>query len=127
MSEIKVLKGSLKEQDGFFAQEVVIEKLPSPDHMGEITALYREILENAERQQLSTLVFPAIPRTDPNSLMFQAISMIYKTIREFTDRPYPKEVCIVCEEDDVYNLYMVVWNLYYATTKSGRMNDGRWD
>ena len=60
--------------------------------------------------------------------MFQAINVLYRTMRDFQDsHSYPQEILIYCEDDRVLNLYMVVWNMYYAADKPSRMNDGRWD
>lgn len=53
---------------------------------------------------------------------------LYRTILNFGDAVESSinKVCIVCEDDAVRNTDMVVWNFYYAGTKSARMNDGRW-
>lgn len=74
------------------------------------------------------IYFPSLSCSS-QPLLFRAISQIYRTILDFGDAgdTSVKKVCIVCEDDDIRNTYMVVWNFYYAGTKKARMNDGRWD
>ena len=128
MSNIKVLKGSLDEQSGAVAETAILTELPAPEHMMVLADIYRSALEQAAEQQISTLLFPSIPPAELNSTMFQAISIIYKAIIDFqSSHRCPEEIRIFCEDDRILQLYMVVWNLYYAEDKSSRMNDGRWD
>ena len=119
MPSIQALKGTPDKTRGLFAASAAIAELPAPEHMN---------VEDAEVKQASTLIFPALPLAKQNSLMFQAINILYKTMRDFQDsHSYPQEILIYCEDDRVLNLYMVVWNMYYAADKPSRMNDGRWD
>ena len=89
---------------------------------------YQKALEDADAKQISTLVFPSLPLAKQASRMFPAINALYKLMRDFQDsHAHPEEILICCEDDQVLNLYMVVWNMYYAADKPSRMNDGRWD
>ena len=128
MPDIKVIKDSHENHEGFYGAGAAVEKLPTPGRMRDIIPLYEDVLEQAGKANAPTLILPSIPLTEPNSSMFQAISFIYKTLRDFQDsHSAPKEIIICCEDENVFNMYMVVWNLYYAQTKDDRMNEGRWD
>lgn len=128
MKTIHVQKGDLNTIDGYVAREAVIAKLPAPQDMACLKPLYEAALAAAEKAGAETAYFPPIPAADLNSTMFQAITLIYQTMREFqASHANPRQICILCNDDRVLQLYMVVWNLYYAEDKAGRMNDGRWD
>lgn len=128
MPTIKAVKSSPEGKNGVFAESAEVSELPSPEHMQMLRQICTDALENAYKEQVNVLLFPSIPYAEQNSLMFQAISIQYKAMREFQDsHPYPKEIRILCKDDRVLNMYMVVWNLYYAEDKASRMNDGRWD
>ena len=128
MPSIQALKVTPDKTRGLFAASAAIAELPAPEHMNDLAQICRAALEDAEVKQASTLIFPALPLAKQNSLMFQAINILYKTMRDFQDsHSYPQEILIYCEDDRVLNLYMVVWNMYYAADKPSRMNDGRWD
>lgn len=128
MSTIKALKGAPDKSIGLFAESVSITELPDQEHMDGLVQIYQNALQEADEKQASTLVFPSLPLADPASRMFQVINTLYKTMRDFQDtHKYPEEIRIYCEDDRILNLYMVVWNMYYAADKPSRMNDGRWD
>ncbi len=128
MPSIQALKGTPDQTRGVFADSAVIAELPAPEHMNDLAHICQAALEEADAKQISTLIFPALPLAKQTSLMFQAINVLYKTMRDFQDsHSYPQEILIYCEDDRVLNLYMVVWNMYYAADKPSRMNDGRWD
>ncbi len=128
MPSIQVLKGHFDEQEGIRADFPVLDSLPQPDQMMQLSVLCRSALETAEQKGVSVLLFPSIPPAEKNSVMFQAISILYKTMRDFQrTHSLPEEIRIICEDDAIFELYMAVWNLYYAENKTSRMNDGRWD
>ena len=128
MPTIKAVKSSSEEKDGVFAGSAAVSELPDPEHMQTLAQVCTGALEEACNEQVDILLFPSIPYADQNSVMFQAVSVQYKAMREFqASHPYPEEIRILCKDDRVLNMYMVVWNLYYAEDKASRMNDGRWD
>lgn len=128
MSSIQVLKGHFAEQEGIRADFPILDTLPKPDQMMQLSILCRSALEKAEQEGVSVVLFPSIPPAEKNSAMFQAISILYKTMRDFQrTHSLPEEIRIFCENDAIFELYMAVWNLYYAEDKLSRMNDGRWD
>ena len=43
------------------------------------------------------------------------------------EHDYPKEVRIVCDNEDVAKEYRVVYNFWFAESKAARLNDGTWD
>ena len=112
MPSIQALKGTPDKTRGLFAASAAIAELPAPEHMNDLAQICRAALEDAEAKQASTLIFPALPLAKQNSLMFQAINVLYRTMRDFQDsHSYPQEILIYCEDDRVLNLYMVVWNM----------------
>lgn len=128
MKTINVQTGNLDAIEGYIARDASISQLPSPKDMLQIKDLYVKALENVAATGVETAYFPSIPKAEPNSTMFQAITVIYKTMKEFqASHNCPSDIRIICSDDDILNLYMVVWNLYYAEDKARRMNDGRWD
>lgn len=128
MKTIIAKKGCLDTLKGYIAWDAAISELPAPEEMLQLKPLYEEALAKAASVGAETAFFPSIPIADLNSTMFQAISIIYKTMREFqASHDCPDDIQIICDDDQVLKLYMVVWNLYYAEDKAGRMNDGRWD
>ena len=127
MPTIKAVMGGNEEEE-MIDRSVALDALPAPEDMMSLADRYRTALEKAAQAQKETLCVPSIPHAERNSVMFQAISVIYRTMREFqASHPYPREIRIVCEDDSILQLYMAVWNLYYAQDKENRMNDGRWD
>lgn len=128
MKTIEVLKGDLNAVEGYIAREAEMEKLPVPKQMPELEAKYEEALKRADEAKAETAYFPSIPAADLPSTMFQAISVVYRAMKKFqASHEYPQQIRIICSDDEIFKLYMVVWNLYYAEDKSKRMNDGRWD
>lgn len=128
MIKIEVIKETIENINGTIAADLQLKVLPGTSNMKSLISAYRSCLETASRNKTEILFIPAIPSSS-QSAMFQAIHLIYQIILDFsaaTDTNL-KKVCIFCDTDQVYNLYMVVWNLYYAKSKTERMNDGRWD
>lgn len=128
MKTIQAQKGDINKADGYVAREAILTELPAPQDMACLKPLYEAALTAAEEAGAETAYFPPIPAADLNSTMFQAITLIYQTMRKFqASHTNPRRICILCDDDRVLQLYMVVWNLYYAEDKADRMNDGRWD
>ncbi len=115
MLEIQAIKKSASTTNGHVVSDPVFCMIPASKDL--------DTLAGAE-----TIYFPSLSCSS-QPLLFRAISQIYRTILDFGDAgdTSVKKVCIVCEDDDIRNTYMVVWNFYYAGTKNARMNDGRWD
>lgn len=128
MCSIQVIKDTSSCPQGVPADLVFPDSLPEPSQMKQLSDLCLKALEQACDNQVSILDIPPIPSDKKTSTMFQAISLLYKTMRSFqSDHAYPKEIHIHCQDDHLTELYMMVWNLYYAEDKNSRMNDGRWD
>ena len=128
MSSIQVIKSPFPRAEGTAADLVFPASLPPSDQMTVLSDLCLQALEKAEKERISVLDFPPIPAGPQTSAMFQAISLIYRAMRSFqSSHSYPETICICCEDDHLMELYMMVWNLYYAQGKDSRMNDGRWD
>ena len=128
MPSIKAIKGTPDTCPGIFVSSAAVSEFPEPDRMAELSQAYQKALEDADAKQISTLVFPSLPLAKQASRIFPAINALYKLMRDFQDsHAHPEEILICCEDDQVLNLYMVVWNMYYAADKPSRMNDGRWD
>lgn len=63
-----------------------------------------------------------------NSKNFQVIGMLYKVIRAYQrDNEYPRQVKIICSNDEIARMYRVVYNFYVPRTKDDRMADDGWD
>ena len=128
MPSIKAIKGTPDTCPGIFVSTAAVSELPEPDRMAELSQAYQKALEDADAKQISTLVFPSLPLAKQASRMFPAINALYKLMRDFQDsHAHPEEILTCCEDAQVLNLYIVVWNMYYAADKPSRMNDGRWD
>ena len=128
MIKIEVTKEHLENINGPVATDLQMKTLPESRNMNSLIPIYQNSLKAASDAKIETLYIPPIP-SGPKSTMFQAIHIIYQCILDYAsvNDTSLKKVCILCDTDSVYNLYMVVWNLYYAKTKTERMNDGRWD
>ena len=128
MLEIQTIQKQDTNSEGYHAANAALHTIPDSSDLASLSALYETELQAASSAGAETVFFPSLSCAS-QPLLFRAISQIYRTILDFGDAGESsiKKVCIVCEDDAVRNTYMVVWNFYYAGTKSARMNDGRWD
>ena len=128
MLEIQAIQKSAFTTNGHVVSDPVFCMIPASKDLDTLAGLYKKELEAAAFKGAETIYFPSLSCSS-QPLLFRAISQIYRTILDFGDAgdTSVKKVCIVCEDDDIRNTYIVVWNFYYAGTKNARMNDGRWD
>ncbi len=128
MLEIQTIQKQDTTLEGYDDTSATLRMIPDSSDLTSLSARYEAELQAASKVGAETVFFPSLSCAS-QPLLFRAISQIYRTILDFGDAGESsiKKVCIVCEDDAVRNTYMVVWNFYYAGTKSARMNDGRWD
>lgn len=128
MLEIQTIQKQDAASEGYDATRTALYTIPDSEDLTFLSELYRAELRAASEAGAETVFFPSLSCSS-QPLLFRAISQIYRTILDFGDAGESsiQKVFIVCEDDAVRNTYMVVWNFYYAGTKSARMNDGRWD
>lgn len=128
MLEIQAIQKSNSTPNGHIVSDDAFRTIPASKDLTLLAGLYKAELESAAAAGAETIYFPSLS-CNSQPLLFRAISQIYRTILDFGDAgdTSVKKVCILCEDDEIRNTYMVVWNFYYAGTKSARMNDGRWD
>lgn len=128
MLEIQTIPKHEANAEGYDATGSALRTIPDSSNLTSLCARYETELQSASRAGAETVFFPSLSCAS-QSLLFRAVNQIYRTILDFGNAGESsiKKVFIVCEDDAVRNTYMVVWNFYYAGTKSARMNDGRWD
>ena len=128
MLEIQTIQKDDTGVSGYTLSDAAFRTVSDPKNLEPLTELYRKALQDAAEAGAETVLFPSLS-CPSQPVLFRAISQIYRTILDFGDAgdTSVKKVCIVCDNDEIRNTYMVVWNFYYAGTKSARMNDGRWD
>lgn len=128
MLEIQTIQKDDTGVSGYTLSDAAFRTVSDPKNLEPLTELYRKALQDAAEAGAETVLFPSLS-CPSQPVLFRAISQIYRTILDFGDAGDTsiKKVCIVCDNDEIRNTYMVVWNFYYAGTKSARMNDGRWD
>lgn len=128
MLEIQTIKKDDLPANGYVVSDAAFKTIPDSNNLESLAALYQNSLQEASASGAETVFFPSLS-CPSQPLLFRAVSQIYHTILDFGEAgstPVQK-VCIVCDNDEIRNTYMVVWNFYFAGTKSARMNDGRWD
>lgn len=129
MLEIQTMKqDSLRGKDCVIS-DAALSILSDTKDLSSLAESYTSYLKKAAEEDVETLYFPCVSSQYSQPVLYRAISLIYRTILEFgeSEETSVKKVCIVCDSDALQNTYMVVWNFYFAGTKSARMNDGRWD
>lgn len=126
---IEVLKGSWEDAaEGYTAEHAVFEVLPGKKDMGILREACLMAMQEADAAGAVLVNLPSVPNAPEPSSVFQACSVMYAAIKSYmAEHDRPSKVRIFCTDDEAFRLYMVVWNLYYATDKNMRMNDGRWD
>ena len=112
MLEIQAIQKSASTTNGHVVSDPVFCMIPASKDLDTLTGLYKKELETAAFKGAETIYFPSLSCSS-QPLLFRAISQIYRTILDFGDAgdTSVKKVCIVCEDDDIRNTYMVVWNL----------------
>ena len=115
MLEIQAIQKSTSTTNGHVVSDPVFSMIPASKDLDTLAGLYKKELESAAFKGAETIYFPSLSCSS-QPLLFRAISQIYRTILDFGDAgdTSVKKVCIVCEDDDIRNTYMVVWNFYYA-------------
>lgn len=79
-----------------------------------------------EKREIMELLSPEISAV--NSKNFQVIGMLYKVIHAFqNEHEYPRQVKILCGDDETARMCRVVYNFYIPRTKEERMADSGWD
>lgn len=128
MLEIQTIKKEDPQIDGYVVSDSAFKTIPDSHNLDALTTLYQNRLLDASASGAETVFFPCLSCSS-QPLLFRAVSQIYRTILTFgeTGGTSIRKVCIICDNDEIRNTYMVVWNFYFAGTKSARMNDGRWD
>ena len=129
MLEIQTIQKYDVTSEGYDATQAEdLRTIPDSKNLTLLGAGYETELQAASRAGAETVFLPSLSCAS-QPLLFRAISQVYRSILDFGNagESSVKKVFIVCEDDAVRNTYMVVWNFYYAGTKSARMNDGRWD
>jgi hypothetical protein len=86
------------------------------------------VLEKAAAGKIESVEIGAPEPKEKNSDMFSDATRIENIVVGFLKKnEFPKTVNIYCESDLEVELYMMAYNYWYATEKSERINDGRWD
>ena len=89
---------------------------------------WNRMLEHCEEAKEEITELPAMAISAVNSKNFQVIEMLYKVVRAFQrEHEYPKQVKIVCPDDESARIYRVVYNFYIPRTKEDRKADKGWD
>ncbi len=89
---------------------------------------YQKALTAAADQETETIYFEEIPFAEKKSSNFQNILILERCIMDFLrNHEYPKQVCMVCGSRETAELYKVVYNFYYSSSKEDRLEDDRWD
>lgn len=114
--------------EGCRAESAVLDVLPGRQEVNRLREIYIAAMQEAEAAGAEVVNFPAVPGAPEPSAVFQACSVTYAALKSYMEEhERPERVRIYCADDEVFRLYMVVWNMYYAENKAKRMNDGRWD
>lgn len=130
MLEIQTIQKTSDEPDASVTFDAALRAIPENGDLSILAAHYTDYLKQAASDGAGSIVLPCLFPRYSQPVLFRAISAIYRAILEFGDSENGsalKKVSILCDSGDIQNTYMVVWNFYYAGTKSARMNDGRWD
>ncbi len=94
----------------------------------ELAAFVRARLEAACEAGQETLLLGAVPPAGRQSEDFQNIGAVERAAVEFgRDHGRPSRVLIVCDDEAYADLHRVVYNFWFAGSKSDRLNGGRWD
>lgn len=128
MLEIQTIPKHDANAEGYDATGSALRMIPNSSDLTSLSALYEAELQSESRAGAGNRVLPVSLLCFPASLI-PGLQPDLPDNLDFGDAGESSinKVCIVCEDDAIRNTYMVVWNFYYAGTKSARMNDGRWD
>lgn len=86
------------------------------------------MLEEAFQSKREVLEVSAAIMRQPASAAFGDATALERMIVDFLElNEFPKKVRILCEDDVQLEMYMMVYNYWFAVKKSERINDGRWD
>lgn len=102
--------------------------LPHPKECDDIRSHYLTQLEEAGAAKAERLDFQSAPPGEKTSDNFALYGEIEQAILDYLkEHDFPKEVRIVCDNEDVAKEYRVVYNFWFAESKAARLNDGTWD
>ena len=102
--------------------------LAHPKECADIRTYYFSKLEEAGAAKTERLDFQSASPGEKASDNFALYGEIERAILDYLkEHDYPKEVRIVCDDEDVAKEYRVVYNFWFAETKAARLNDGTWD
>ena len=108
--------------------EAAIPCPPEGATMEHYKSYVKENLAAARDKGLDPVCFRSLPPSEKPSDNFNRIMWIEQAIKEFQDQyDDPKTVRIVCDSDKNAEPYKVIYNFYYAVTKSDRLEDDNWD
>ena len=116
---LDVITGTLQEYEAALAH---------PKECADIRTYYFSKLEEAGAAKTERLDFQSASPGEKASDNFALYGEIERAILDYLkEHDYPKEVRIVCDDEDVAKEYRVVYNFWFAETKAARLNDGTWD
>lgn len=93
-----------------------------------LTSFYRDKMTEAAVSKEELLCFEGIKFVEKKSDNFQNIYILEKCVMDFLrEHDFPKKVRIVCNTKEEAELYKVVYNFYYPSTKAERLQDDSWD
>ena len=96
--------------------------------MANYKAYVKSLLEAAGAEGRDIVCMRSLPMSDRTSDNFARIGWVEQAVNEYQmEHDKPQLVRIVADNDKAVEQDQVVYNMYYATTKAERLNDGRWD
>lgn len=92
------------------------------DEAALLASCYRSCLMLATEHKIRTIDLPSIPAGVCGYPLSQAATIALRTIMEhLAEHDLPECVRIVCQQEEVAQVYRQVWNLWYAESKADRM------
>lgn len=112
--------------------DVACESIGNVDELSSevprLTQEWNSALKTCTDEKREIWAIPSMSISAVNSKNFQVIGMLYKVIRAYQrDNEYPRQVKIICSNDEIARMYRVVYNFYVPRTKDDRMADDGWD
>lgn len=112
--------------------DVACESIGNVDELSSevprLTQEWNSALKTCADEKREIWAIPSMSISAVNSKNFQVIGMLYKVIRAYQrDNEYPRQVKIICSNDEIARMYRVVYNFYVPRTKDDRMADDGWN